>query len=217
MRASNQTCAALLDHLEQISERGGFGRLRVNKEYRGAARPFARRLVDDLEALLLQIVEGLADVGHTERHVRQAAAPAILFQLLGHGRFRRQRLQQLHQVRTVAYLQQHFAHLVAAQHIFAMHFLETHRLVRLHLRLQLARLDGDGHMVEKQKTRNLFHCCTHHSNSTRTWPACTLSPAFTLTAATRAGHRRGDLGLHLHGFQHQQFIANLQRFSCLAQ
>ena len=57
------------------------------------------------------------------------------------------------------------------QHIFAMHFFEAHRLVRLHLRLKFAGLDGDRYVIEEEKTRYLFHCCTHCSNSTRTWPA----------------------------------------------
>ena len=77
-----------------------------------------------LKPFVLHVVEGLLNIGHAQRHVRQAAAAAVLFDLFGHRRFRRQRLQQLHQVGTVAHLEQHFAHLVVAQHVFAVHFVK---------------------------------------------------------------------------------------------
>src|SRR5208283_3830488 len=95
-----------------------------------------------------------------------------------------QRLEQLHQVGTVAHLQQHLAHLVAAEDVLAMHFTEAHRLVRRHVRFQLARPHRHGHMIEKQKTRDLFQFVAHDTNSATTCPDCTLSPAFTLTAAS---------------------------------
>src|ERR1019366_8061193 len=128
--------------------------------------------------------ERLPVCGHGNPHVARAPPPAILFQLLCYRRFRVERFQQLDQVWPVTHLQQHFAHLIATEHVFAMHFLETHRLVRIHLRFKLAGLHGDRYVVKEQKARHLLHCFIHHSNSTRICPEWTLSPAFTLIAAT---------------------------------
>ncbi len=52
--------------------------------------------------------------------MRQAAAAAVLLDLLGDRRVGVERLEQLHQVRSVADLQQHLAHLVGAEHVLAV-------------------------------------------------------------------------------------------------
>src|ERR1035441_7831660 len=96
---------ALLDDLEQIAEGGGFGGLGVKEEDGSGPRAFGRRLVDNLEAVIFQVIERLPDVGYAQRDVRHAAAAAVLLNLPGHRRFGRQRLQQLHQVGAVADLQ----------------------------------------------------------------------------------------------------------------
>src|ERR1035438_7652371 len=84
---------ALLDDLKQIAEGGGFGGLGVKEEDCSAPRAFARRLVDNLEAVIFQVIERLPDVGYAQRDVRHAAAAAVLLNLPGHRRFGRQRLQ----------------------------------------------------------------------------------------------------------------------------
>jgi len=118
----------------------------------------------------------LAKVGMTGTNVRHSAAAAVLLDLLGDGRFGSERLEQLHQVGALPDLEQHFPHLVPAENIFAMHFLEAHRLVCLDVRFQLARLHRDGYVVEKEKSRYRFEFAHDYSSSTTTCPACTLSP-----------------------------------------
>src|SRR5690242_7472698 len=63
-----------------------------------------------------------------------------------------------------------------------MYLMETQRAVRRHLRFQLTRLHGDRHMIEKEKTGDLIAFELHYSNSTTTWPLCTLWPGATLIA-----------------------------------
>src|ERR1022692_1967295 len=185
--ASVSGMRALLHHFEQVAERLGVGGLGVHEEDRSSARSLARRLVDDLEATLLQVIERFLDVGHAQCEVRHAAAATVLLNLFGHRRFGRQGLEQLHQVRAVAHLQQYFPHLVAAQHVFAMHLLEAHCPIGLDVRFQLARLHRNGHMIEKEKSRYLLHLFIHYSNSATIWPACTPSPWVTAMAAIRPG------------------------------
>src|ERR1035441_531053 len=66
-RISLPACASgmgsLLHHFQQITECRGLGGLGVKEKNGGAPRPFARRFVDDLEALGLQVIERLLDVG----------------------------------------------------------------------------------------------------------------------------------------------------------
>src|SRR5450631_3461707 len=81
LSTSGSGMGALLHDLEQIAEGGGFGGLGMQEEHRGAARSLARRLVDDLEAALFQVIEGLLYVGHAQGDVRHAAASAILLNL----------------------------------------------------------------------------------------------------------------------------------------
>src|SRR5579871_5130735 len=82
-----------LHHLGQIAERGGLGGLGVDEKDSGSARALARRLVDDLEASFFEVVERLLNVGHAQCNMSQAAAAAVLLDLFGNRRFRRQRLQ----------------------------------------------------------------------------------------------------------------------------
>ena len=102
-----------------------------------------------LNPFCCQIIERLLNVCHAQRDMRQSAASAVFLNLLCDRRFRIQRLDQLHQVRTIAHLQQHFAHLIRAQHVLAMHFLESHRLVGLDVGFQFAGFDRNGHVIEK--------------------------------------------------------------------
>src|SRR5450432_3912820 len=84
----------LLHYFKQIAERGGFGTLGVHEKDGGSPRALARRFVDDLEAVGLQVIERLLDVGHAQRDVRHPAAAAVLLDLFRNRRFVRQRLQQ---------------------------------------------------------------------------------------------------------------------------
>src|SRR6516164_11187691 len=102
---------ALLDHFEQIAECGGFSGLGMHEEDRGSARTFAWRRIDDLETVLLQVVEGFSDVGNAQGDMREAAASAVLLDLLGNRRFRAQRFQQLHEVGAIADLEKNLADL----------------------------------------------------------------------------------------------------------
>ena len=133
------------------------------------------------------MIECLPNIGDAQGDVRQSTAPAVLFDLLGYRRLGAQRLQQLDQVRTIADLQQHFAHLVGAQHIFAMHLLESERLVGLDMRLQLTRPHGDGHVIEKQESTaldlgNPSFKLHHYLAHLHTFPVATLT-AETLPAS----------------------------------
>src|SRR4051812_20393387 len=74
---------SLLDDLQEVSESRRFGSLRMHEKYSSAARPLARSLVDNLEALLAQIVEGALDIGDTQRHMRQSSTSTVLLELLG--------------------------------------------------------------------------------------------------------------------------------------
>ena len=79
--------------------------------------------------------------------------PAILFENLLHRRLWAQRLEQLDQVGSFADLQQRFAHLVAAIHFFAVDLAKAEHLVGLHLVLQRALRDRDGHVINKLDAR----------------------------------------------------------------
>ena len=87
--------------------------------------------------------------------MRQTAATAILIDCFLHRRICVQRLEQLDQVGAVADLQQSFAHLVRAQHFFAMNLPESEHLVCLHLAIQFALPHGDGHVIDKQDSGNI--------------------------------------------------------------
>src|SRR5512134_697542 len=94
-----QLTLPLLNDLHQEPEGRVVARLRVHEEHRGSARALARRLVDDVEALRLHVVERLLDVRYAEGHVSEASPAAVAVDELLHGRVRGERLEQLDQVR----------------------------------------------------------------------------------------------------------------------
>ena len=47
------------------------------------------------------------------------------------------------------------AHLVGAEHVFAMYFGESHCLIGCHVLFQFARFDCDGHVVHAEKAGRL--------------------------------------------------------------
>src|SRR5208283_2614866 len=154
--------STLLDHLKQVSERRRFSGLRMHEEHSRASRTSSRGSVDDLEAILLQVIEGLLNISYTQGNVRQPAAAAVLFQLLRYRRFGAERLQQLDQVGTITYLQQYFTNLVRSKHLFAMDLFEAHCLVCFHMRFEFTGLYRNRDMVKKQKTLYLFYLFTHY-------------------------------------------------------
>src|SRR5689334_14555153 len=174
--------AFLLHDLEQVAERRRLGRLRMHEENGRASRALPRRGVDQFEALLLHVVVRLADIGHAQRHVGETATSAVLFDLLRHRRFVVERLEQLHQVRAAAHLEQDLADLVASQHVLAMHFQKAQRAVRRHLGFEFTGPYRNGHVIEELKSGDLIQFGIHYSNSTTTCPFCTLSPGPTLMA-----------------------------------
>jgi hypothetical protein len=132
-----------------------FRRFRMNKEDGGSARAAARGRVDDLKALFLHVVKSGLNVGYPKGDVCESAASAVLFKLPGHGTFGAQGLEQLDGIRTVADSQQHFAYLVAAEHVFAMQFREAEVPISLYLQFQFARLHSDGDVIEAQESGDL--------------------------------------------------------------
>ena len=128
---------SFLDDLDEVAEI-----LRVDEEDHGATRARAR-LLRQVEALFLHGVIGLVDVLHAEGEMGEATASAGLFNLLGHGRFRAERLQELDEVGAGADLHEDFADLVLAENLFAMEFGEAERLVLFHLGVEFALFDGD--------------------------------------------------------------------------
>ncbi len=57
---------------------------------------------------------------------------------------------------SVAYPQQSLAHLVAAEHFFAVNLLEPQHFIGLDLAVQLARLHGDSNVVHKLHSRKMI-------------------------------------------------------------
>src|SRR5450755_928540 len=174
---------ALLHHFHQIAEGRFLGRFRVHEKHLRAARTVARSGIDHFEALLFHIVEGLLDIPHAKRDMRESTLAAALLKLLRDGRIGAERLEQLDQIRPVAHLQQHLADLVFSEHVFTMHFRESKALIGVHILFQFALLHRNGDMVEEQESGNLFNVF-HYSNSTTTCPFCTPSPALTFTLET---------------------------------
>src|SRR5271157_171487 len=156
----------------------------MHEEDRGSARTRPRRCINNMKAILLQVIERFLNIRDAQRDVRKAAAPAILLDLLAHRRFRRKRLQQLNEVGAFADAQQDFANQVLAVHVFAVNLREAHEFIRGHLFFQVALLHGNRHMVKEKKSRNLLQRCRIYSHSNTTCPLLTLSPAFTFTVAT---------------------------------
>ena len=140
-----------LHDLEQITKRHRVGRLRVNEKNRRAARAWTRRVVDDPEAAVTQVLEGGGDVTYANGKMHEAAAPAVLRDLLRDRRVCRQRLEQLYEVGPVTHLQHHLPHLVAPKDLFTMHFAEPERPIRIDLRLELARRNGYCDVIEERR------------------------------------------------------------------
>src|ERR1039458_5442271 len=107
-------------------------RFGMNEEDRRPPRAFPRSLVDDLKSACLHGFECLLRALNAESHVGQPAAATISLDKFLHWRIRGQRFKQLNQIWTFANLQQHFAHLVASQHLLAMNLVEAQHFVRLH-------------------------------------------------------------------------------------
>src|SRR6185437_16809752 len=112
--------APLLDYFQKIPESGCLRRLGMHEKHRRTPRPRPRTRIDQLESVRLHVIVRRADIPHTQRDVRQSAAPAVLFDLFGYRRFLIQRLNQLDQVGTVAHLHQHLAYLILPEHVLAM-------------------------------------------------------------------------------------------------
>src|SRR5579863_1771064 len=175
----------------------------MHKEYRGPAGTLARRGVDHSEALLAHRSEGTLGTLHAERDMCQTTAPAIFVNHLLHGRLGIEWLEQLNQVRTLPNLQQCLAHLIAAEHFFAMNLAESEHPVRPHLAFQFTHRHGNGYMIDEQNSRNRADNSIHnsgailigvtdfvyserHSNSTSNWFTFTAHPSVTRTALTTA-------------------------------
>ena len=155
---------------------------------------------------------------HAESHMRQSAASAVLVDQLLHRRIRRERLQQLNQVRSIANLQQRLAHLILSVHLFAMNLPESQSLVGLHLALKLALLHRDRHVIHELDPGTFFSSSRTPFASQFLWPISGpallelhqqlvhfhgLARLCTLHALHRSGARRSHIGLHLHRFQNQ--------------
>jgi hypothetical protein len=67
--------------LEQISERHLRGRARVDEENHRAPRSLARGWVEHGEAVRFHVIEGELDVGHANRDMGEASAPAVPFDM----------------------------------------------------------------------------------------------------------------------------------------
>ena len=92
----------------------------MNKKDRGSTGTFARRLIDDVKALLL--ITSKASCALRTRNATCAKPPRPPFFSIsfctGEAAFKGSRSWT--QVRAATDLQQHFPHLVGAQHIFTM-------------------------------------------------------------------------------------------------
>src|ERR1035438_901474 len=100
----------------------------MNKENSCAPRAFAGCLVNQLKPACLHGFEGPLCAFHAESHMSQTAAATVPVDQFLYRRPGSQRLKQLDQVGTVAYLQQRFAHLVGTEHFFTMNLCEAQHL-----------------------------------------------------------------------------------------
>jgi hypothetical protein len=85
--------------------------------------------------------------------VRESPPAAVLFELSGNRRLWSERRQELNEVGALANLQQHFANLIRAEDVFAMHFGKSQRAIGLDVRLELAEIDGNRYVIEEQESR----------------------------------------------------------------
>jgi hypothetical protein len=139
----------LLHHFYQESEWGICAAFRVNKKNGRTARTFSRRLINDVEAAIPQVRICRGYVGDAEGNVGNAATAIVAIYEFLNRRIATERLEQLYEVRAIADLEQHFAHLICAQHILPMDLREAKQAIGSQLRFQLTALYRDGNVIHK--------------------------------------------------------------------
>ncbi len=121
----DDSASGIFDDLDEVAKRVVVARFRVDEEDGGATRTGARGFIDDIESGGLHVIEGTLRADDAEGDVGEATTPAVLVeQFLDRG-FGGKGLEKLYQVRSVADLEQGFAHLISAADFFAMYLAES--------------------------------------------------------------------------------------------
>ncbi len=192
----------VFDNFNKKSKRKIGLRFGMNEKDRRPSRAFARRFVDELKSRRFHGVERVLCVLYAESNVGKTASAAVPLDRLLHGRIGAQWLEQLNQVRPAAHIQQHFTHLVASKHVFAMNHVKAQHRVGFYLAFQLALPYSNCHVIDKFNSRYLYQLITNaahklpffkpatkkrggYSTSISTWCAFTGSPGATCTLFTR--------------------------------
>jgi len=145
-----RSCAGILDDFEEIAERGFGGGFGVDEEDGGAVGAGAGGRVQEMVVQGLEMGVSGVDVGDGESEMGEGRAGFI--QLAGDGAGGVQGRQELELRRTGGWLEEDLVDLVRTKNIFTVDDGKTKGLVGLDLRSQLVGGDGEGEMVDSEKS-----------------------------------------------------------------